>query len=57
VNGEKIKAMFMSFAKPQMLDGRLPSRDVTDISRVCKLLSCPMDVGRVPFSFRPNRVK
>jgi hypothetical protein len=39
-----------SIAKLPMLDGRAPLRHVYDMVRLCRLLSCPMDEGRVPLS-------
>jgi hypothetical protein len=40
-----------------MLDGIGPLSDIASILTYNRLLSCPMDAGRVPFSFSPDRVR
>jgi hypothetical protein len=56
-NELEIKYSLQSFVKLPMLDGRVPSRDVWNISRFCRLPNCPMDEGRVPLSRRVCNVR
>jgi hypothetical protein len=52
VNEDEDNLSIVSFVRHPMLDGIVPWRNVDSIYIDCRLLSCPMDQGRVPVSLR-----
>jgi hypothetical protein len=55
VNKVEDNLSIVSFARHPMLGGIVPWRHVNSIYIDCRLLSCPMVVGRAPLSATSNK--